>query len=216
MVARQGPANKEKGSFFERLVEDLLWQASVDISDRSERRYTEEFDKNTEIDRLISDREGWDFAILEIKSGQFNDPNQARRLVSLAKQEGIKLIFATPDGTTRKFSNAVLAELNKSQVFIIDPNEINEANEVTSQGVNYGLPPGLLERANSSLTKETSESPKVKWRKQNTQLETTENTTVYRQKIKWGKQNEITTATSMTTENSAVTRTKRMTGKMTR
>jgi len=87
MVTRQGPDNKEKGSFFELLVEDLLWQADVDISDRSERRYTEDFDKDTEIDRLISDREGSDFAILEIKSGQFNDAEQARRLVSLAQQE---------------------------------------------------------------------------------------------------------------------------------
>ena len=216
MVTRQGPNNKEKGSFFELLVEDLLWQADVDISDRSERRYTEDFDKDTEIDRLISDREGSDFAILEIKSGQFNDAEQARRLVSLAQQEGIKLIFATPDGTTSKFSNSVLKELNNSQIFIIDPNEINEANEVVAQGVNYGLPPGLLERANSSLIKETPELPKVKWRNQNTQLETNENTTLNRQQIKWGKQSEITNDKSMTTENSAVTRTKNVTRRMTR
>ena len=216
MVARSGPANKEKGSFFELLVEDLLWQAGVDISDRSERRYTEEFDKDTEIDRLISDREGWEFAILEIKSGQFNDPNQAKRLVSLASQEGIKLIFATPDGTTTKFSNSVLTELNNSQVFIIDPNQINEANEVITQGVNYGLPPGLLERANSSLKKDSPESPKVKWRKQNTQLETTENTAVDRQPIKWRKQNEITNSQPLTTENSPVNTTKKVTRRMTR
>lgn len=216
MVARLGPANKEKGSFFELLVEDLLWQAGVDISDRSERRYTEEFDKDTEIDRLISDREGWEFAILEIKSGQFNDPNQAKRLVSLASQEGIKLIFATPDGTTTKFSNSVLTELNNSQVFIIDPNQINEANEVITQGVNYGLPPGLLKRANSSLTKDSLESPKVKWRKQNTQLEATENTAVDQQQIKWRKSNEINNSQALTTENSPVNTTKRVTRRMTR
>ncbi len=216
MVARSGPANKEKGSFFELIVEDLLWKGGVHISDRSERRYTEEFDKNTEIDRLILDREGWEFAILEIKSGQFNDQNQARRLVSLAKQEGLKLIFATPDGTTSKFSNSVLTELSKLQFFIIDPNEINELNQVNSQGVNYGLPPGLLERANSSLKKETPESRKVKWREQNTQLETTDNTAVDRQPIKWRKQKEIISATPMTIENSAVSRTKRVTRRMTR
>jgi len=216
MVARQRPINKEKGSFFELIVEDLLWQAGIDISDRAERRYTEEFEKDTEIDRLFYDREGWEFAILEVKSGQFNDPNQARRLVSLAKQEGIKLIFATPDGTTSKFSNSVLAELNKSQVFIIDPNEINEANQVISQRVNYGLPPGLLERANSSLAKVKSESPKVKWRKQNNQLATTENTAIDQQQIKWGKKSDITNHTSMTTENSAVSNTKRVARRMTR
>lgn len=216
MVARQGPANKEKGSFFELLVEELLWQADIDISDRAERRYTEEFNKDTEIDRLISDREGWQFAILEIKSGQFNDPNQARRLVSLAKQEGLKLIFATPDGTTSKFSNSVLAELKKSQVFIINPNGIHETNQVNSQGVNYGLPPGLLERANSSLTKVKSESSPIKWRKKETQLETTENTTVDRQQIKWRKQSEITTSQPMTTEHSLVSTTKRVTRRTTR
>ncbi|MDJ1169826.1 hypothetical protein PMG71_10350 [Roseofilum sp. BLCC_M154] len=215
MVGRQGPINKEKGSFFELLVENLLWQADVDISDRSERRYTDDFHKDTEIDRIISDRGGSEFAILEIKSGQFNDAEQARRLVSLAKQERLKLIFATPDGTTSKFSKSVLAELNKSQIFIINPNEINEVHKVISQGINYGLPTGLLDPDNSYCKNTNSKSSKVKWTKQ-TQREQVQNKKNDPQSIKWGKQNEIANSKSIISENSAVTKKKRVTRKMTR
>ena len=120
MTNRQ-PNNKHKGISFENFVEHKLTENQINISDCAERRYTETYQQNTEIDRLICDRDGAEKAILEIKSGVFHDVNQAQRLVALAQQEDLNLVFATPDGTTDQFSPRVIEELNKGKFETINP-----------------------------------------------------------------------------------------------
>ncbi len=134
-MTRQQPNNKHQGINFENFVEHSLTENNVNISDSAERRWTNEFQQNTEIDRLICDRDGNDLAILEIKSGAFNDVNQAQRLVSLAQQEDLELIFATPDGTTDKFSAGVIRELEKTDFSVINPDYLDRNSQLNWRDV---------------------------------------------------------------------------------
>jgi hypothetical protein len=135
-------SNKKKGICFENYTEYYLGDGGLYTTEEAERRLCEEFDKDTEMDRLILDDDGSEFAIVEIKSGQFNNAEQAQRLASLAKQENLKLVFATPDGTTENFSPSVLKVLNQEQCFVIQPDKLKIATQVKPTGIHDGLPPG--------------------------------------------------------------------------
>ena len=124
--------NKHKGINFENYVEQRLTENDINVSSSAARRFSDRFEQHTEIDRLICDRDGRDLGILEIKSGTFTDVHQAQRLVDLAQQEEIELIFATPDGTTDKFSQKVVRELEKTDFSIIDPDRIDNKNFANS------------------------------------------------------------------------------------
>lgn len=142
--------NKQKGTYFENFTEHCLSQQGIYVTEVAERRLCKAFGQDTEIDRLILDEEGSEIAILEIKSGQFNNTNQAKRLVSLAKQEDLKLIFATPDGTVTYFSPSVLRELSKHQFFVIEPANLKEVSQIKAIGMNSGLPSDVLDRGVAS------------------------------------------------------------------
>lgn len=146
-------SNWEKGTNFEDFVEDNLLDANINVKEK-EHRIIQEYinlkgelieDVETEMDRVIwhNDDEN-ELAILEVKSGRFDNPDQARRLVCLAKQEGLELIFATPDGTEALFTSSVKNELKQAtRIFFIGYNDFKTASGTL--GFNYGLPPGYLE-----------------------------------------------------------------------
>ena len=163
MTTNNGYTNKQKGTFFEYLTQNALETSGMHISDSSERVLCDEFGRNTEIDRILFDKDGWTYAILEIKSGQFNDVDQVKRLTSLANQQGYKLIFATPDGTTNKFSQSVKKELDKSQVFVIDPQNLTKASNPNSSGINLGLPPELWNTVTAWQEETNTNTSRIKW-----------------------------------------------------
>jgi len=146
-------SNWEKGTNFEDFVEDNLLDANINVKEK-EHRIIQQYinlkgelieDVETEMDRVIwhNDDEN-ELAILEVKSGRFDNPDQARRLVCLAKQEGLELIFATPDGTESLFTSSVKNELKQAtRIFFIGYNDFKTA--AGTLGFNYGLPPGYLE-----------------------------------------------------------------------
>jgi hypothetical protein len=146
-------SNWEKGTNFEDFVEDNLLDANINVKEK-EHRIIQQYinlkgelieDVETEMDRVIwhNDDEN-ELAILEVKSGRFDNPDQARRLVCLAKQEGLELIFATPDGTEALFTSSVKNELKQAtRIFFIGYNDFKTASGTL--GFNYGLPPGYLE-----------------------------------------------------------------------
>ena len=146
-------SNWEKGTNFEDFVEDNLLDANINVKEK-EHRIIQQYinlkgelieDVETEMDRVIwhNDDEN-ELAILEVKSGRFDNPDQARRLVCLAKQEGLELIFATPDGTESLFTSSVKNELKQAtRIFFIGYNDFKTA--AGTFGFNYGLPPGYLE-----------------------------------------------------------------------
>ena len=146
-------SNWEKGTNFEDFVEDNLLDANINVKEK-EHRIIQQYinlkgelieDVETEMYRVIwhNDDEN-ELAILEVKSGRFDNPDQARRLVCLAKQEGLELIFATPDGTEALFTSSVKNELKQAtRIFFIGYNDFKTASGTL--GFNYGLPPGYLE-----------------------------------------------------------------------
>jgi hypothetical protein len=145
-------SNWEKGNDFEDIVEQNLLDANINVTDKEHRtikRYmnlkgeiSEEVE--TEMDRVIWDQYDEEIAILEVKSGKFDDPDQARRLVCLAKQEDLELIFVTPDGTEKLFTKNVMSELQQApRIFFISCDNFQTA--AGTSGFNYGLPPGYLE-----------------------------------------------------------------------
>jgi hypothetical protein len=146
-------SNWERGNDFEDIVEENLLDANINVKEKEHRTIQQYInlkgelieDVETEMDRVIWDNDDEnELAILEVKSGRFDNPDQARRLVCLAKQEGLELIFATPDGTEKLFTSSVKNELKQAnRIFFIGDNDFKTAAGIL--GFNYGLPPGYLE-----------------------------------------------------------------------
>ncbi len=146
-------SNWERGNDFEDIAEENLLDANINVKEKEHRTIQQYInlkgelieDVETEMDRVIWDNDDEnELAILEVKSGIFDDPDQARRLVCLAKQEGLELIFVTPDGTEKLFTGSVKNELKQAtRIFFIGDNDFKKA--AGTLGFNYGLPPGYLE-----------------------------------------------------------------------
>lgn len=150
----RGRASYLQGQDLERYTEqqlddfglNALWDSSNLVYDET----LEEYGKTTQVDVLIRDGNDNEVAIIECKaytSKWKNDDavDQARRLVSLANERGIPLIFSTSDGTTDCFSSRVKEVLNQTQYFVISPDNIffADPSDVKENGVTQGLPPEL-------------------------------------------------------------------------
>ena len=113
-------------------------------------------EKNTQVDVIIRDDNDNEVAIIECKaytSKWSNDDaiDQAKRLVYLARERGVTLIFSTSDGTADCFGSRVKEVLNETQWFVISPDNIffADPSDVKENGVTQGLPPELESHRNT-------------------------------------------------------------------
>jgi hypothetical protein len=147
----RGKASHLQGQDLERYTEqqlddfglNALWDKNNLVYDET----LEEYGKTTQVDVIIRDGNDDEVALIECKAytSKWNDVDQARRLVSLANERGIPLVFSTSDGTTDCFSPRVKEVLNETQCFVISPDNIffAEPSDVKENGVTQGLPPEL-------------------------------------------------------------------------
>ncbi|MEK0189235.1 hypothetical protein, partial [Microcoleus anatoxicus] len=86
----------------------------------------EQYGRPTQVDVTIDDKNDNEVAIIECKAytTKWNDVDQAQRLVHVANERGIPLIFSTSDGTTDCFGSRVKEVLNETQCFVISPDNI--------------------------------------------------------------------------------------------
>jgi Predicted helicase len=150
----RGRASYLQGQYFERYTEqqldefglNALWDENNLVYDET----LEQYGKTTQVDVLIRDANDNEVAIIECKAytSKWNGDDavdQARRLVSLANERGIPLIFSTYDGTTDCFGSRVKEVLNQTQYFVISSDNIffADPSDVKENGVTQGLPPEL-------------------------------------------------------------------------
>ncbi|TAE04826.1 MAG: hypothetical protein EAZ96_07675 [Oscillatoriales cyanobacterium] len=114
----------------------------------------EQYGRPTQVDVTIDDKNDNEVAIIECKAytTKWNDVDQAQRLVHVANERGIPLIFSTSDGTTDCFSSRVKEVLNETQYFVISPDNIffADPSDVKENGVTLGLPPEIKSHWNSN------------------------------------------------------------------
>jgi hypothetical protein len=150
----RGRASYLQGKDLERYTEqqldefglNALWDESNLVYDET----LEEYGKNTQVDVIIRDGNDNEVAIIECKAytSKWNNADavdQARRLVYLANERGVTLIFSTSDGTADCFGSRVKEVLNETQWFVISPDNIffADPSDVKENGVTLGLPPEL-------------------------------------------------------------------------
>ncbi|OCR00931.1 hypothetical protein BCD67_02925 [Oscillatoriales cyanobacterium USR001] len=150
----RGRASYLQGQDLERYTEQQLDEFGLNaLWDKNNLVYDEtleQYGKTTQVDVLIRDGNDNEVAIIECKAytSKWNDDDavdQARRLVSLANERGIPLIFSTYDGTTDCFGSRVKEVLNQTQYFVISSDNIffADPSDVKENGVTQGLPPEL-------------------------------------------------------------------------
>jgi hypothetical protein len=127
--------------------------------------YNETFEQYgipTQVDVTIDDNNDNEVAIIECKAytTKWNDVEQAQRLVHVAKERGIPLIFSTSDGTTDCFGSRVKEVLNETQCFVISPDNIffADPSDVKENGITLGLPPEIKSHWNSNSSDSGGES----------------------------------------------------------
>jgi len=150
----RGRASYLQGKDLERYTEqqldefglNALWDESNLVYDET----LEEYGKNTQVDVIIRDGNDNEVAIIECKAytSKWNNADavdQARRLVYLANERGVTLIFSTSDGTADCFGSRVKEVLNETQWLVISPDNIffADPSDVKENGVTLGLPPEL-------------------------------------------------------------------------
>jgi hypothetical protein len=156
----RGRASYLQGQDLERYTEqqldefglNALWDSSNFVYDET----LEQYGKNTQVDVIIRDDNDNELAIIECKaytSKWSNDDavDQAKRLVYLARERGVTLIFSTSDGTADCFGSRVKEVLNETQWFVISPDNIffADPSDVKENGVTQGLPPELQSHRNT-------------------------------------------------------------------
>ncbi|WP_377477553.1 MAG: hypothetical protein P2A85_03515 [Microcoleus anatoxicus] len=122
----------------------------------------EQYGRPTQVDVTIDDKNDNEVAIIECKAytTKWNDVDQAQRLVHVANERGIPLIFSTSDGTTDCFSSRVKEVLNETQYFVISPDNIffADPSDVKENGITLGLPPEIKSHWNSNSSDSGGES----------------------------------------------------------
>ena len=125
----------------------------------------EQYGRPTQIDVTLDDNNDNEVAIIECKSytSKWNNDeavDQAKRLVHVANERGIPLIFSTPDGTTGCFGSRVKEVLNETQCFVISPDKIffADPSDVKENGITLGLPPEIKSHWNSNSSDSGGES----------------------------------------------------------
>ncbi|MBE9093640.1 hypothetical protein [Tychonema sp. LEGE 07203] len=122
----------------------------------------EQYGRPTQVDVTIDDNNDNEVAIIECKAytTKWNDVDQAQRLVHVAKERGIPLIFSTSDGTTDCFGSRVKEVLNENQCFVISPDNIffADPSDVKENGITLGLPPEIKPHWNSNSSDSGGES----------------------------------------------------------
>jgi hypothetical protein len=165
----RGRASYLQGQDLERYTEQQLDEFGLNaIWDKNNLVYDEtleEYGKTTQVDVLIRDGNDNEVAIIECKAytSKWNNDDavdQARRLVSLANERGIPLIFSTSDGTTDCFGSRVKEVLNETQCFVISPDNIffADPSDVKENGITLGLPPEIKSHWNSNSSDSGGES----------------------------------------------------------
>ncbi|MCT7948424.1 hypothetical protein NG798_01340 [Ancylothrix sp. C2] len=128
---------------------------------------SEKFGKLTQVEVTIEDDNGEELAIIECKAygpnSRLSGPNavdQVNRLIHVAEERGIPLIFSTSDGTTDCFGKDVMEVLNQTQCFVISVDNIffADPSDVKETGVTPGLPPDLQDHWEGFGTGTQSES----------------------------------------------------------
>ncbi|WP_293135050.1 hypothetical protein [Microcoleus sp. bin38.metabat.b11b12b14.051] len=156
----RGRASYLQGQDLERYTEqqldefglNALWDSSNLVYDET----LEDYGKNTQVDVIIRDDNDNEVAIIECKaytSKWSNDDavDQAKRLVYLARERGVALIFSTSDGTADCFGSRVKEVLNETQWFVISPDNIffADPSDVKENGFTQGLPPEFQSHQNT-------------------------------------------------------------------
>lgn len=156
----RGIASHNQGTVFEGYTEKKLEEFGLDAIWHNNLSYNEAFEeygKPTQVDVTIDDDDENEVAIVECKSygpnSRFTGENavdQVKRLVHVAKERGINLIFSTADGTTDCFGSDVMEVLNEAECFVISPDRpfFADASDVKENGVTEGLPPDLRDHWN--------------------------------------------------------------------
>ncbi|OCR00285.1 hypothetical protein BCD67_25100 [Oscillatoriales cyanobacterium USR001] len=165
----RGTASYLQGKDLERYTEQQLdefglnafWDEGNLVYDET----LEQYGKNTQIDVIIRDSNDNEVAIMECKAytSKWNNADavdQAKRLVYLANERGIPLIFSTSDGTADCFGSGVKEVLNKTQWFVISPDNIffADSSDVKENGLTLGLPPELQSHWHSNSSNSGGES----------------------------------------------------------
>ncbi|MEG4852716.1 hypothetical protein QUB10_17730 [Microcoleus sp. B5-D4] len=164
-----GRASYEKGEKFEEDTEEKLAKFgfnAVQVPRNFLYNETcEQYGRPTQIDVTIDDNNDNEVAIIECKSytSKWNNDeavDQAKRLVHVANERGIPLIFSTPDGTTDCFGSRVKEVLNETQCFVISPDNIffADPSDVKENGITLGLPPEIKPHWNSNSSDSGGES----------------------------------------------------------
>ncbi len=164
-----GRASYEKGEKFEEDTEEKLARFGLNaVLVPRNFLYNETFEqygRPTQVDVTIDDNNDNEVAIIECKSytSKWNNDeavDQAKRLVHVANERGIPLIFSTPDGTTNCFGSRVKEVLNETQCFVISPDNIffADPSDVKENGITLGLPPEIKSHWNSSSSDSGGES----------------------------------------------------------
>ncbi len=154
-----GRANYEQGENWERYTEGKIDYFGLRANwhpPESKLVYNETFEeygRGTQIDITIEDLNDYEIAIIECKAlgnSKWNDIDQAKRLVHVAKEREIILIFSTADGTDDCFSSKVKEVLNETQCFIISPDNLFFADpaNIKETGITLGIPPELRDHWN--------------------------------------------------------------------
>ncbi|MCC3450407.1 MAG: hypothetical protein JGK04_23510 [Microcoleus sp. PH2017_39_LGB_O_B] len=164
-----GRASYEKGEKFEEDTEEKLaifgFNAVQVPRNFLYNETFEQYGRPTQVDVTIDDNNDNEVAIIECKSytSKWNNDeavDQAKRLVHVANERGIPLIFSTPDGTTDCFGSRVKEVLNETQCFVISPDNIffADPSDVKENGITLGLPPEIKPHWNSNSSDSGGES----------------------------------------------------------
>jgi len=166
----RGKASHNQGKVFEGYTAEKLEELGLNAIWHDNLYYDETFEeygKPTQVEVTIDDDDENEVAIVECKSYGPNSRltgekavDQVKRLVHVAKERGINLVFSTADGSTDCFGSDVMEVLNENHCFVISPDQpfFADPSDVKENGVTEGLPPDLRDHWNWFGTGSNSDS----------------------------------------------------------
>ncbi len=159
---KRGSASYEQGENWERYTEQKLSEFGLKANWYSPEELLlydetlEKYGKCTQVEITIDDANENEVAIVECKcygpNSKFTGAkavDQVQRLIHVANERGVYLVFSTADGTTDCFGSDVKEVLNKTQCFVISSDDLffADPSDIKETGITSGLPPELRDHS---------------------------------------------------------------------